>query len=197
VPGRLVVVRHGETEWSRAGRHTGRSDIALTRRGEQEAELVGPTLAGWNFDAAYSSPLERARETARIAGYDVTLDDDLLEWDYGEMEGLTTDQLISDRPAWSKWRDDVVGGEKPADVGRRADRFLDRLGPLDGDAVVFAHGHLLSILIARWLDLDAIEGRRFPLATATATVLAHRRGDRVLETLNHRCGPALDAMGAR
>lgn len=189
---RLVVVRHGETEWSATGRHTGRTDLALTTQGRHEAELAAGTLAGWTFAGSYSSPLRRADETARIAGFTPVLDDRLMEWDYGDVEGMRNDDIVATRPGWSKWTSEVPGGEQVADVAARADDFLRDLRSVDGDLVVFAHGHFLSILIARWLDMPAIEGRRFPLATATVSVLSTKRNDRILDTLNHRCGHDLD-----
>lgn len=188
MPEQIVLVRHGQTEWSRNGRHTGRTDIPLTEQGETEARLVTGTLADWDFEAAFSSPLIRARETARLAGFDPTIDDDLLEWDYGDVEGRTNDEITAERPGWSKWRDGVPGGEWVGEVGVRADRFFERIDEIDGEVVVFAHGHFLSIAIARWLGLPAGEGRRFPLRTATVSVLGAKREDRVLTLFNHLCG---------
>ena len=188
---RLVLVRHGETEWSLSGRHTGRTDLPLTAKGEDEARLVPATLTSWEFAHVFSSPLLRARETARLAGFDPVFDDDLMEWDYGEVEGRRNDEITAEQPGWSKWDGLVPGGESVEDVGVRADRFIDRVSQLDGDVVAFAHGHLLSVTIARWLGLDASEGKRFPLATATVTVLGQKRSDRILETLNHSCGASL------
>lgn len=188
---RIVLVRHGETEWSRTGRHTGLTDLGLTPRGEDEARLVTGTLAAWTFSATYTSPLQRARETATLAGFNPTLDANLVEWNYGEVEGLRNDEILEARPGWSKWTSTVPGGEQVADVGRRADDFLARAVDESGDIAVFSHGHFLSIVIARWLGLDATEGRRFPLTTATVSVLSTKRSDNILATLNHRCGPDL------
>ncbi|MEM9203573.1 MAG: histidine phosphatase family protein [Actinomycetota bacterium] len=188
MPEQIVLVRHGQTEWSRNGRHTGRTDIALTEHGEVEARLVTGALAEWSFEAAFASPLLRARETARLAGFEPALDDDLMEWDYGDIEGRTNDEITADRPGWSKWIDGPPGGEDAAAVGARADRFFQRIDPVPGAIVVFAHGHLLSIAIARWLGLSASEGRRFPLRTATVSVLGAKRDDRVLTLFNHLCG---------
>ena len=187
---RLVLVRHGETEWSRSGRHTGRTDLALTPGGEQEARQVGVTLEGWTFAAAYASPLRRASDTARLAGYDVELDDDLMEWDYGEIEGRTNEEITAERPGWSKWHDDVPDGEQVDGVAVRADRFIERVADDTDDAIVFAHGHLLSIVVARWLGLAPADARRFPLETATMSVLSTKRDFRVVETLNRPCGHA-------
>lgn len=191
---RIVVVRHGETEWSRAGRHTGRTDVALTPVGEQEASLARVSLSGWAFRRVWASPLRRATATAALAGYDPQIDPTLMEWDYGEMEGLTNDEIVAAQPGWSKWVDEVPGGEHVSAVGDRADRFLAQVASdsIDGDALVFAHGHFLAILIARWLGLPPADGRRFPLRTGSISVLASKRHDRVLHQLNHRCGDDLD-----
>lgn len=195
---RIVVVRHGETEWSRAGRHTGRTDIALTPVGEQEASLARVSLNGWTFRKVWASPLQRATATATLAGFDPQLDSTLVEWDYGEVEGRTNDEITAARPGWSKWVDDVPGGEHVTAVGERADHFLAQVTAeaIDGDVLIFAHGHLLAILIARWLGLPAAEGRRFPLSTGSISVLASKRDDRVLQQLNHRCGDDLDAAAS-
>jgi broad specificity phosphatase PhoE len=184
---RLVLVRHGETAWSRSGRHTGRTDVALTEAGEAEARLAGTALDGWAFDAVTSSPLQRAVATASLAGFKPQLDDDLMEWDYGEVEGHTNDTVQESRPGWSKWLDEMPAGEQVADVGDRADSFLQRIGSEAGDVVAFAHGHLLAVMIARWAGLGAAEGRRFPLATGSVTVLGWKRDDRVLVQFNHSC----------
>lgn len=192
---RLVLIRHGQTDWSRDGRHTGRTDISLNAQGEYEADLVIPTLAGWEFAAAVSSPLRRARQTAERAGFGdgLVIVDALMEWDYGDAEGRTNAALTAERPGWSKWTDGVTGGESVAQVGQRADAAIAAVaGHLEsGDVVVFAHGHLLSVLIARWLGLSAQEGRRFVLDTATISVLGQKRTDRVLRLFNHRCGHAV------
>jgi probable phosphoglycerate mutase len=193
---RLVLVRHGETEWSVNGRHTGRTDIPLTAKGEQEARSTADTLAEWDFERVFSSPLSRALATARLAGFEPELNDDLLEWNYGDAEGRTNAEIVAERPGWSKWAPrseggGVNGGETPDQVGERADRFIAHAGHVEGEVLVFAHGHLLSILIARWLGMDANAGRLFPLATATVSVLGNKRSDGIIETLNHRCGGLL------
>ena len=187
----VVLVRHGQTEWSRDGRHTGLTDIPLTEQGEHEASLVGPTLRAWEFNTVLSSPLHRARQTAELSGIDQPLElrNELLEWDYGIYEGRTNAEIVAAAPGWTKWSGPIADGESAADVGTRADRAIERLS-IDahaGPVLVFAHGHLLAILIARWLGLDATEGRRFVLETATASVLSTKRDDRVLRLLNHRC----------
>lgn len=197
VPGsQLIVIRHGETEWSRTGRHTGRTDIPLTDRGEQEATAASRTLEGWSVDRAYTSPLVRARRTAELVQprSDLVVDDALVEWDYGVYEGETTPQTRGRIADWSVWTHEIHGGESVEDVGERADRFISRFDDEvgDGTAVAFAHGHLLAVLIARWCGLPAVEGRRFALATATVSLLGWHREDRVIRAINHRCGDALD-----
>lgn len=188
----IVTVRHGATTWAEAGRHTGRTDIPLTTQGERDARSVAAVLASWDFARVFASPLLRARSTAELAGYTPELDDDLMEWDYGKEEGRTNDEITAERPGWSKWFDHVDGGEQLADVVERVDRFLLRIADTDDDVVVFAHGHLLSILVVRWLELDPAEGRRFPLETATVSVLARKRGEPVIATLNRPCGQRRD-----
>jgi broad specificity phosphatase PhoE len=194
----LLVIRHGRTAWSAVGKHTGRSNIALTDRGRDEARDAARTLAGWNIGRAWSSPLDRARETAEIVSpaCGVTLDDDLVEWDYGDFEGETTPESRRRIPGWSVWTHPITGGESVEQVGERADRFLARfdteMGASGANAVVFAHGHFLAILIARWCGLAAVEGRRFALATATVSLLGTHREDRVIRALNHRVGAVLD-----
>ena len=192
----LLVIRHGQTEWSRSGRHTGRTDIPLTEQGRHEANDAARTLDGWSVDRAYTSPLIRAKETAELVAPDCALvtDDSLLEWDYGIYEGATTPQTRERIPGWSVWSHEIEGGESVDQVGERADEFIARFDREVGDGigVAFAHGHLLAILIARWCGLPAVEGRRFALATATVSLLGWHREDRVVRALNHRCGDVLD-----
>lgn len=192
----LLVIRHGQTEWSVAGRHTGRTDVPLTDQGREEARDAARTLDGWHLTRAFTSPLGRARETARIVDcpVPVTVDDDLMEWDYGEWEGVTTDAARERVPGWSVWTHPMTGGESLAELGARADRFLDRVCSEvpHGNVAVFSHGHLLAVLIARWCGLDPVEGRRFYLATATVSLLGWHREDRVIRALNHRAGNVLD-----
>ncbi len=192
----LLVIRHGQTEWSRVGKHTGRTDVPLTDRGRDEARDAARTLAGWNLVRAYCSPLRRARETAEIVSpaCGLVVDDDLVEWDYGDFEGETTSESRERIPGWSVWTHEITGGESVTQVGERADRFLARFdaGVPSGNAVAFAHGHLLAILVARWCGLPAVEGRRFALATATVSLLGWHREDRVIRALNHRVGDVLD-----
>jgi broad specificity phosphatase PhoE len=192
----LLVIRHGQTEWSVAGRHTGRTDVPLTEVGRAEAVDAARTLAGWHVVRAYTSPLGRARTTAEIVGLpcQLTVDEQLLEWDYGVFEGVTTAEARHTIPEWSVWSHAMAGGESLAELGARADRFIERAlaeSP-SGNVAVFSHGHLLAVLIARWCQLDPVEGRRFYLATATVSLLGWHREDRVIRALNHRAGEVLD-----
>jgi probable phosphoglycerate mutase len=187
----VVLVRHGETEWSRAGRHTGRTDVPLTERGRAEARTAGEELAGRRFALVLSSPLSRARDTAALAGYGehVQLRDDLLEWDYGAEEGRTTAEIQRDRPGWTVWDPGPDGGETVADVGARADRVLAEIRAVEGDVLVFAHGHLLRILAARWLGLEPDGGRLFALDPATISELGYEHGRPVIRAWNAVCVP--------
>lgn len=183
--GQVVLVRHGATEWSTAHKHTGRTDLPLTDDGRTEALNIGKRLEAWRLVNVFASPLQRARTTAELAGFDTpVINDDLMEWDYGEHDGRTTREIRAERPGYSKWLERPPGGESVAEVGARVDRFLADLPEISGDTVIFAHGHLLAILIARWLELDAMSGERFPLSTATLTVLGHRREVPVLHVFN-------------
>jgi broad specificity phosphatase PhoE len=182
----IVLARHGETEWSRDGRHTGRTDIPLTGNGRRQAQLLGEALAEWSFRRVLSSPLERALETCRLAGTgdSVETTDDLLEWDYGEYEGITTPEIRERRPDWYLWRDGCPGGEQPEDVGRRADRVIAEVAATDGDVVLFAHGHVLRVIAARWLGLGPEAGALLALSTATISVLGYERETRVVRRWN-------------
>ena len=182
----IVLARHGETEWSRDMRHTGRTNIPLTDKGRRQAELLRDSLAGRSFERVLSSPLDRAIETCRLAGVDehAELTDDLLEWDYGEYEGITTAQIREGRPDWYLWRDGCPGGETAADVGRRVDRVIGELEGLDGDAAVFAHGHVLRVLAARWLRLGPESGALLKLDTGTLSALGWERETRVVSRWN-------------
>jgi probable phosphoglycerate mutase len=174
---RLWLVRHGETEWARSGRHTGLTDIPLTEVGRAQAEALGPRFRGHAFAAVVSSPLSRALDTARLAGFDrrVEVDDDLHEWDYGADEGRTTEEIREERPGWTIWRNGVRGGEAIEAVAARADRVIARARELDGDTLVFAHGHVGRVLGARWVGLPPSSGSRLALATATISILGWDR----------------------
>jgi broad specificity phosphatase PhoE len=188
----LVLVRHGETEWSRDGRHTGNTDLPLTDKGVEQASAVRAQLEARVFARVLSSPLSRAIETARLAGLGdrVETRDELREWDYGEYEGLTTATIHETRPGWVLWRDGCPGGESPQDVGERADRLLAELAHTDGDVAVFGHGHMLRVLTARWLGLAPADGAKFVLETATVSVLGWEHDWRAIRTWNARAGSA-------
>jgi broad specificity phosphatase PhoE len=185
-PMEIVLARHGETEWSRDGRHTGRTDIPLTDNGRREARLLGESLTEWSFVKVLSSPLERALETCKLAGLgdSVEATDDLLEWDYGEYEGITTPQIRESRPDWYLWRDGCPGGEQPGDVGARADRVLAAIAGREGDVALFAHGHILRVIAARWIGLGPEAGALLALNTGTLSVLGYERETRVLRRWN-------------
>ena len=182
----VVLVRHGETEWSRTLRHTGRSEIPLTELGRDEARLLGPILGDWTFSRVLASPLGRAIETCSIAGYADRAEttDALLEWDYGDYEGITTKEIREGRPGWFLWRDGVPGGEGAGDVGARVDPVVEELKRAEGDVVVFAHGHLLRVLTARWLGLEPEAGALFALSTGTLSVLGFERETAVIRRWN-------------
>ena len=184
----VYLVRHGETEWSRDGRHTGTTDIPLTPRGEERAEAVRPLLADHAFALVLTSPLSRAIETCRRAGFGehAQIREDLLEWNYGEYEGVTTKQIRENRPEWYLWRDSAPGGETSEEVGERVDRIIAeaRAAEDEGDTLIFGHGHCLRVLIARWLHLPPEDGDRFRLGTATVTILGYERETAVLQAFN-------------
>jgi broad specificity phosphatase PhoE len=186
-PGEIVVVRHGETEWSRTRRHTGRTDVPLEQAGKAQAAEVRARLAGSGFDVVLVSPLERARETCLLAGFGdgATIVGDLHEWDYGAYEGLTTEEIEQLRPGWDLWEDGCPGGETAADVGRRMDSVLDvlRTGGA-GKALVVAHGHVLRVFAARWLGLPPQGGRLLALAPATISRLGWEHGAAVVQCWN-------------
>jgi broad specificity phosphatase PhoE len=191
--GDLILVRHGETEWSRDGKHTGRTDIPLTPAGEAAAAALAPMLARRNITAVFTSPARRAVTTAALAGLDnAKPDPDLWEWDYGGYEGLTTPQIREQRPDWYLWRDGVIPGdaEHPGEtvdqVGQRADRVLDRVTPLldGGDVALVAHGHILRVLTARYLGLEPAAGRLFRLDTGTISTLESEHDEPVIASWN-------------
>ncbi|HVE68034.1 MAG TPA: histidine phosphatase family protein [Solirubrobacteraceae bacterium] len=169
----VVLARHGQTEWSLSGQHTGVSDIPLTAAGREQARALAGRLAGRDFALVLSSPLERALETCRLAGLGdrMAVREALREWDYGEYEGLTTKEIQAGRPGWHLFDDGCPGGERAQDVGDRMDPVVAELREAGGDAAVFGHGHCLRVLAARWLGLGARDGARFALSTATLSVL--------------------------
>jgi broad specificity phosphatase PhoE len=172
---RIVVVRHGETAWSREKRHTGRSDIPLTQEGREQALALGARLAGLTFAGVFVSPLRRARETCELAGFAdrAVVDSDLIEWDYGEYEGRTGAEIQQERPGWTLFRDGVIGGETIHDVAVRAQRVITRVQAVDGDVLLFGHGHQLRILTAQWLEYPAVAAQHLQLATASPSTLGY------------------------
>lgn len=184
----LVLIRHGETAWSRTRQHTGRTDIALTQHGRSQAVHIAAAVATFNFSHAFASPLSRAMRTAELIGLAPTTDDNLLEWDYGRYEGHTTAETRTHIPGWSVWTHPIIDGESIDDVGARADRAIARYSELPGPVAIVAHSHLLRILAARWLGFDAVEGRRLTLDTATLSILGWERENRVIVRWNDPCG---------
>lgn len=171
--GELVLARHGATEWSRDGRHTGRTDLPLLDDGREDAKRLRGPMSQRSFARVLSSPLSRALDTCKLAGLgdQVELTDRLLEWDYGEYEGITTADIRKDRPGWTLWTDGCPGGETAADVGERIDALLDELRSVEGDVALFGHGHALRVLASRWIGLAPEDGARFVLETGTLSVL--------------------------
>ncbi len=186
MPQSVVLARHGETEWSRSLRHTGKTDLPLTEEGRRQAVALGPRLRGWTFSLVLTSPLQRACETSRLAGYgdQAQVRSDLEEWDYGEYEGLTSAEIDRLHPNWSLWRDGCPGGETAADVGRRADRVVAEVRGVSGDVLIFAHGHVLRVLTSRWLGEPPEGGRHYALQTATLSVLSYEHADPVIRQWN-------------
>jgi broad specificity phosphatase PhoE len=175
------LVRHGETEWSRDHRHTSTTDLPLTAVGEETAAELATRLAGESFDLVLASPRQRARRTAELAGYPgPELTEDLVEWDYGDYEGIPTVEIRRSVPGWTVWSHPTPGGETPDRVARRLDRVVDRLRSETGRCLVFGHGHALRALTARWLDLDVRQGRSFVLETAAVSVLGWERENPVV-----------------
>ena len=171
----IFLARHGETAWTVTGQHTGRTDIPLTERGERNARRLGERLTGLRFAAVMTSPLRRATQTCELAGYALRAEvcADLMEWDYGRYEGKTSAQIHAERPEWDLFRDGCPGGERPQDVGARADRIIKRLRDLRRDVLVFSSGHFLRVLAARWLGLEPGAGRYFLLETASLSALGY------------------------
>ena len=174
-PLRIYTIRHGETEWSLSGRHTGRTDIALTAQGEDEARQLQPYLHGIRFSAVLTSPRLRARKTCVLAGLEseAAIDADLSEWDYGNYEGERSADIRKARPDWNIFRDGCPGGESPAAISDRADRLIARLRGLQGNIALFSHGHFGLVLAARWIGLDVVQGQHFSLSTGSLGVLSN------------------------
>jgi len=170
---RIHLIRHGETEWSRSGQHTGRTDIPLAKRGEEQARHLGELLSGIEFSRVFTSPLQRASRTCELAGFQgrMEVDPDLAEWDYGQFEGMITADIRKVEPDWNVFRHGCPGGESPEEVSRRADQAVRRLRALEGNVAVFSHGHFLRALTARWIELSVGEGRHFLLHTASLSIL--------------------------
>jgi broad specificity phosphatase PhoE len=177
---RLVLIRHGETEWSASGKHTSVTDVPLLESGRRDALLLRERLAGRGFALVLSSPRARARDTAALAGLEPEVDDDLVEFDYGSYEGRTTPEIREERPGWSVWKDGAPGGETAVDVGARADRVIERTLAAGGDVAVFAHGHFLRVLGARWIGLPAVYGGHLALETGSVCELGFERERRVV-----------------
>ena len=182
----IWLFRHGETEWSASGQHTGRTDLPLTEAGRERAAVLGRRLAGRPFVLVLSSPLVRALDTCRLAGYgeSVELSDDLMEWDYGDYEGRRTADIQKERPGWLLWTGDLPNGETADQVGRRADRVIARALAAGGDVALFSHGHMLRVLTARWLGLPPTGGRYFALGTAAVSVLGFEHDYHVIRRWN-------------
>jgi probable phosphoglycerate mutase len=187
----VFAIRHGETAWSLSGQHTGTTDIPLTDNGRRLAERMRPVLAKEEFALVLCSPMQRARETCELAGLGnkAAIDHDLAEWDYGEYEGQTPRQIHESAPGWLIFRDGCPGGESPAQVGARADRVIARARAVDGDVALFAHGHVLRVLAARWIGLSAGSGQHFLLDTGTLCVLGYYRDIPAVKVWN---GPLIE-----
>jgi broad specificity phosphatase PhoE len=171
----IYLARHGETQWSLTGQHTGLTDLPLTKRGEDNAGALGKRLTGLEFAKVFTSPLQRATRTCELAGFGAVaeVDHNLLEWNYGQYEGLTTAQIHAARPDWQLFRDGCPGGESPEQVGARADAILDRVRPLGADVLLFSSGHFLRVFAARWLALGAVAGKYLLLSTASLSALGY------------------------
>ena len=182
----IVLIRHGETEWSEAGKHTSTTDLPLTKGGRQRALTVASKLEGREFAAVLVSPLRRAIETCELAGFGdrAEVADDLFEWRYGDDEGRTTDDIRRDRPGWTVWRDGPQGGETAEQVRVRVDALIEQAVNTAGDTLLFAHGHILRALAARWIGLEVSDGAHLVLGTATVSRLGYERDTRVILAWN-------------
>ena len=184
----LYVVRHGATEWSRSGQHTGRTDLPLLAEGEDQARATGSLLANIDFSLVLCSPLQRAQRTCELAGLldRAVIDTDLQEWDYGDYEGVTTTTIRESVPGWTVWSGTCPNGEAIEQVSKRADRVIERVRNESGNVIVFAHGHILRVLTARWCELDPVEGQRFILDPATLSILGWERETPAVRQWNSR-----------
>jgi probable phosphoglycerate mutase len=194
-PGQIVLVRHGETEWSVSGQHTSRTDLPLLDRGRANAEALAPMLERFDFDLVLSSPMQRALETCKLAGLGdgAEIDRDLMEWDYGDYEGITTPEIRKQVPGWRVWTHPSPNAETAEQVGARADRVLDRCRPVlaEGrDVALFGHGHMSRVIAARWIGLAANDGMRFALHAGSLSVLGHERETPVIERWNQVAAPS-------
>lgn len=171
----VYLARHGDTAWTVSGQHTGRTDLPLNPNGEQNAVRLGERLKGMTFSSVFTSPLQRAKRTCELAGFGTVAEllPDLMEWDYGQYEGLQSAEIHKDRPDWKLFRDGCPGGESPAQVGERADRVIERVRAIAGNVLLFSSGHFLRVLASRWLALGPGEGRCFVLSTASLSALGY------------------------
>jgi broad specificity phosphatase PhoE len=191
----IYLIRHGETEWARDGRHTGRTDIPLTETGQSQAEFLRPIFDDVQFEEIISSPLQRSLETAHLAGLKrrVEVNDDLREWDYGDYEGITTQQIREKVPNWTVWTHPCPNGETIEQVAARADRVIARCEQIKGNVALFSHGHFLRVLVSRWIGLEPENGRHFLLGTSTLSILDYERDVHTIKTWN---GPLITAACA-
>ena len=189
----VYLIRHGETEWSLNGRHTGTTDIPLTENGRKVAKLLVAVLGKEKFALVLTSPLKRARETCELAGFGARaeIDRDLMEWNYGAYEGLTPEEIHAQAPGWMIFTDGCPGGETPEQVGARVDRVIAKVRAVEGHAALFAHGHIFRVFAARWLALAAAAGSHFLLNTATLNILSYYRGTPAVERWNAPLGGSL------
>ncbi len=188
-PPRIHLIRHGATEWSVTGRHTGRTDIPLTEQGRRQAKRLAARLARERFALVLVSPLSRALETARLTGFGdlAEVDPDLVEWDYGSYDSLTAAEIRRERPGWTPWHGGFPGGETLEQVAARAERVVARVRAVDGDVALFAHGHILRVITARWLEQPPVEAARYSLSTASLSVLGWERETPVIDRWNEAC----------
>jgi len=189
--GEVFLIRHGETEWSLSGQHTGSTDIPLTDHGEAVARLLAPVLADRDFSLVLCSPLQRARRTCELAGLgeQASLDPDLAEWNYGSYESLTASTIHGRHPGWLVFRDGCPDGESPAEVGERVDRVIRRVRENGGRVALFAHGHVFRVFVARWIELSPSQGAHFMLDTSTLTILSYYRGIPAVKCWNAPLAP--------